>query len=61
MVPFHVLRLVHVADAEQPFHAQHAFLGKRGGPMLFIHRKVARCVLFTRLFAFDYFAANQVR
>ncbi len=61
VVPLHVLRLIHVADAEQLLHLQHAFFGEGGGAVFFIDGEIAGGVLLARLFAFDHFAANQVR
>jgi len=60
VVPFHILRLVHVADAEQFLDAQNAFFGERRGAMLFVDGVVAGGIFFAGLFAFDYFAALQV-
>ena len=61
VVPLDVLRLVHVADAEQPFDVQNAFFGQGRGTMLFVDGEIAGGVLLARLLAFDHFAALQVR
>ena len=38
VVPFHVLRLIHVADAEQAFDLEHAFFGERRASDVFRRR-----------------------
>src|SRR5579871_5305539 len=60
MVDLHIDGLVHIAEAQEPFHLQHALFGQRDGTMLFVHCIVARGPLLAGLLAFDHFAANQV-